>query len=752
MKRFFIFLILFVFYVSFAFSIPTANEILARKSIIFVENKGQIVDQFGNVNREVQFVAQVDFGIIVVKNNTISFTFIKQQSSAIESKNEKLDKPFGIDSKTEPKGDEPATFDIYRVDMKILGANLKPNFISKEIQPDWDNYYLPQCPEGITFVRRYATVVMEDVYPGVDFVLYGNKENKFQYDFVLKPGADPKKIAFKFEGATDIQIAENGTLKVLTPLGSIEQAPPVAYQLPDLDSYVNSRELSTSANLVVSKFLKNENNIISFFVENYDPSKPLIIDPPTRLWGTYYGGSSTEIGYGIHADANGNSYITGYTYSTNNIATAGAFQTTLNTTPDAFLVKFNANGVRQWGTYYGGSSSDYGYGISADSYGNVYFGGYTYSSNVIASSNGHQTTISTTPDCFLVKFDSYGVRQWGTYYGGNNTDICYSCAADASGNAYLAGYYTYSTDNIATSNGHQTSISTTPDGFLVKFNTNGVRQWGTYYGGNSSDYIFSVSCDGSGNVYIGGYTYSSTNIATSGAHQTMYVVTPDAFVVKFNTNGVRQWGTYYGGSSTDLLYGLYADQNGNVYFTGYTYSYDYIVTSGAYQTTLSTTPDAYVVKLNTNGVRQWGTYYGGNNTDYGYGVAADGSGNVYVGGYTYSTTGIASPDGFKTTIGTTPDGWLAMLAPDGRTRKWGTYYGGNNTDLIYYNCVKVDGQGNPFIGGYTYSTDIDQIATSNGHQYSYSATPEAFLVKFRGDIKQNDAGIVDIVSPVDKFD
>ncbi|MGB9853082.1 MAG: SBBP repeat-containing protein, partial [Candidatus Kapaibacteriota bacterium] len=752
MKRFFIFASLFIIFVSFAFSTPTANEILARKSIIFVENKGQIVDQFGNVNREVQFVAQVDFGIIVVKNNTISFTFIKQQSSAIESKNEKLDKPFGIDSKTEPKGDEPATFDIYRVDMKILGANLKPNFISKEIQPDWDNYYLPQCPEGITFVRRYATVVMEDVYPGVDFVLYGNKENKFQYDFVLKPGADPKKIAFKFEGATDIQIAENGTLKVLTPLGSIEQAPPVAYQLPDLDSYVNSRELSTSANLVVSKFLKNENNIISFFVENYDPSKPLIIDPPTRLWGTYYGGSSTEIGYGIHADANGNSYITGYTYSTNNIATAGAFQTTLNTTPDAFLVKFNANGVRQWGTYYGGSSSDYGFGISADSYGNVYFGGYTYSSNVIASSNGHQTTISTTPDCFLVKFDSYGVRQWGTYYGGNNTDICYSCAADASGNAYLAGYYTYSTVNIATSNGHQTSISTTPDGFLVKFNTNGVRDWGTYYGGNNSDYIFSVSCDGSGNVYIGGYTYSSTNIATSGAHQTMYVVTPDAFVVKFNTNGVRQWGTYYGGSSTDYLYGLYADQNGNVYFTGYTYSYDYIVTSGAYQTTLSTTPDAYVVKLNTNGVRQWGTYYGGTGTDYGYGVAADGSGNVYVGGYTYSTTGIASPDGFKTTIGTTPDGWLAMLAPDGMTRKWGTYYGGNNTDLIYYNCVKVDGQGNPFIGGYTYSTDIDQIATSNGHQYSYSATPEAFLVKFRGDIKQNDAGIVDIVSPVDKFD
>ncbi|MFN3781609.1 MAG: SBBP repeat-containing protein, partial [Candidatus Kapaibacteriota bacterium] len=508
MKRFFLFAFLFSLLYANVFATPTPSEILARKSIVFIENKGQIIDQFGNVNKEVQFVAQVDFGTIVVKNNTISFTFIKQKPESIDAKNEKLDLPLGIDKGTEPLGDISSTFDIYRVDMQLIGANLKTVFIPKEVQPDYDNYYLPHCPDGITFVRRYGTILMEDVYPGIDFVLYGNKENKFQYDFVLKPGADLSRIAFKFAGASAVEITDNGTLKVSTPLGTIEQAPPVAYQIPSLDSYVNSRELLSTANYVTSKFVKNSNDVISFYVLNYDPSKPLIIDPPTRLWGTYYGGSSTEIGYGIHADANGNSYITGYTYSTNNIATSGAFQTTLNTTPDAFLVKFNANGVRQWGTYYGGSSSDYGYGIGADSYGNVYFGGYTYSSNVIASSNGHQTTISTTPDCFLVKFDSYGVRQWGTYYGGNSSDFCYSCAADANGNVYLAAYYTYSTINIATSNGHQTSISTTPDAFLVKFNTNGVRQWGTYYGGNSSDYCLSVACDGSGNVYIGGYNYS----------------------------------------------------------------------------------------------------------------------------------------------------------------------------------------------------------------------------------------------------
>lgn len=754
MKKYFINLLLVVLFSSFAFSTPTPSDLLKNSSIKFIENKGQIIDEFGNVNKEVQFVASVDFGLIIVKNNVISFAFIKPQQPIRPSNSIK---DIGDDLLSSPdagekivEGEKPVTFDIYRVDMKILNANPNPKLTVKELQPDYDNYYLPHCPNGITFVRRYGTVVLENVYNGIDFVLYGNKENKFQYDFVLKPGANPKDIAFKFDGATDVQVTENGSLKVITPLGIIEQAPPVAYQVSELDDYVNSRDLQVSANIVTSRFIKGSDNIITFFVENYDASKPLIIDPPTRLWGTYYGGSSTEYGYKIYADANGNSYITGYTYSSNNIATSGAFQTTLNTTPDAYLVKFNSNGVRQWGTYYGGSSSDYGWGISADSYGNVYFGGYTYSSNVIASSNGHQTSISTTPDCFLVKFDAYGVRQWGTYYGGNNTDICYSCAADASGNVYLAGYYTYSTDNIATSNGHQTSISGTPETFLVKFNTNGVRQWGTYYGGTSSDYCFSVGCDGNGNVYIGGYTYSSNNIATPNGHQTSIYSTPEAFVAKFNSSGVRQWGTYYGGSSTDLLYGMFVDQSGNVYFTGYTYSSNNIVTSGAYKTSLSTTPDAYAVKLNTDCVRQWGTYYGGSSTDYGYGIAADGSGNVYVGGYTYSTDGIASPDGYQTYLYAYMDGWLAMLSPDGSTRKWGTYYGGNNYDYVYYGCVSIDGQGNPFIGGFTYSSV--NIASSNGHQTSIGGSYDAYLVKFQGDIKQNDAGIVNITSPIDKFD
>jgi hypothetical protein len=131
-------------------------------------------------------------------------------------------------------------------------------------------------------------------------------------------------------------------------------------------------------------------------------------------------------------------------------------------------------------------------------------------------------------DGFLVKFDSNGLRQWGTYYGGPNEDIGYSCATDASGNVYMSGG-TQSTSGIATSGAHQTTIN---DAFLVCFNSSGVRQSGTYYGGIKNV----CTTDASGNVYMTGYTQSNSGIATTGAHQAVNGNSgySDAFLVKFN--------------------------------------------------------------------------------------------------------------------------------------------------------------------------------------------------------------------------
>src|SRR5204863_165996 len=127
-----------------------------------------------------------------------------------------------------------------------------------------------------------------------------------------------------------------------------------------------------------------------------------------RRWGTYYGGpltSGLESGQGICNDDSGNVYITGYTSSTTLIASTGAFKTAFSGVFDAFIVKFNRNGVRQWGTYYGGTGSDDGVGIAVDTVENIYFTGSTGSTTGMASSGSFQTTLGGgANDALLVKF------------------------------------------------------------------------------------------------------------------------------------------------------------------------------------------------------------------------------------------------------------------------------------------------------------------------------------------------------------
>jgi hypothetical protein len=342
----------------------------------------------------------------------------------------------------------------------------------------------------------------------------------------------------------------------------------------------------------------------------------------------------------------------GSTSSTSGIATAGAHETTVN---DGFLVKFNSSGVRQWGTYFEGN----GNACTTDASGNVYIVGLTNSTSGIATAGAHQTVMSGSGDAFLVKFNSSGVRQWGTYFGGpfnggsaNETGI--SCATDASGNIYMVGK-TPSNSGIATVGAHQTAGGTQFfDAFLVKFNSTGVIQWGTYYDGLGDTQPNSCATDASGNVYMAGQVFQEllpdSGISTPGAHQTTYGGGfTDAFLVKFDPNGVRQWGTYYGGSSVEEGTSCAIDPSGNVYMAGHTGSTTGIATAGAHQTVFGGGGlDGFLVCFNSSGVRQSGTYYG---ECFVSDCATDASGNVYMAGITTSSSGIATAGAHQTANG-----------------------------------------------------------------------------------------------------
>lgn len=393
------------------------------------------------------------------------------------------------------------------------------------------------------------------------------------------------------------------------------------------------------------------------FVAKFDSSGNL-------LWSTYYGGSGNEEGYGITTDANGNVFICGYTTSYSNISTSGCHQENYGGVRDAFVVKFNSNGERQWATYFGGSAGDGGMGICCDINGNIYIIGDTWSSNNIATNANHQSTIGGGQDVFIAKFNTDGVLLWSTYYGGNDNEYSENIKTDINGNVIIIGY-TKSTNAIASNGSHQSVYGDGDyDAFVAKFNTNGQLLWGTYYGGNDMDYGKDIAVDISGNIYVTGWTASTNAIASSGSHQSSYSGGYDAFLVKFNPNGVRSWGTYFGGNNLDQAQGIACDAQGNIIMVGETASTNGIYTSGSLQNSLGGNNDAFITMFNSNGVRKWGTYYGKSNFEVAWDIIIDVNNKFYITGQTSSANLVQNPTHQSNYGGGTYDAFITKFQYD----------------------------------------------------------------------------------------
>src|SRR5262249_6360444 len=139
----------------------------------------------------------------------------------------------------------------------------------------------------------------------------------------------------------------------------------------------------------------------------------------------------------------------GRTYSTNKIATDSAYQTELNGTIDILLEKYDSNGVRYWGTYYGGSGEDRGRAVIADKTDNLYLGCHTTSPDGCTAPGAYREAFSGVEDGLLAYFSKDGFRIWATYYGGDDEEIIRRLQLDTGGNVIMCGY-TFSDTGIAT--------------------------------------------------------------------------------------------------------------------------------------------------------------------------------------------------------------------------------------------------------------------------------------------------------------
>lgn len=428
----------------------------------------------------------------------------------------------------------------------------------------------------------------------------------------------------------------------------------------------------------------------------------------------------------------GNIYLAGYTYSQTGIATAGAFQETLS--GGGFVVKFDSSGNRIWGTYYGAGGAGYDEctDICISPLGDVYVAGFTQDNAGYTTPGCHQPTYGGAQDAFLAKFNDAGFRIWGTYYGGSLLEESGGVSCDEQGNVYLAGE-TASANNIASTGAYKISKNAGfTDGFLVKFDSAGVRQWGTYFGGNNNDEINDISYDRNiGGMYICGSTVSTDGIATAGAYQVAYGGGAlDAFIAKFDDSGNRLWGTYYGGNGLDSAACVVGNE-GLIYISGETSSSNNIATAGSYQTSCGGSSDGFLARFDINGQLTWSTYYGGSGADVATGLGLSNGSDIFIAGHTSSSNAIATAGSHQDVYGGGPtDAFLAKFEDLGTATAlvWATYYGG--TDREDNANVACDNSDNVYLAGSTYS--LNAIATPGSFKDTiYPGQSDAFLARFR---------------------
>ena len=316
---------------------------------------------------------------------------------------------------------------------------------------------------------------------------------------------------------------------------------------------------------------------------------------------------------------------------------------------------------------------------------------------------------------------------YATFLGGSDEDAATSSyrqtsiAVDSTGTAYVFGR-TFSTDFPTTPGAFQSSHNGgSYDMFVTKLNPSGSAiVYSTYIGGNGWDFDYGIAVDGSGQVFLTGYTDSTDFPTTPGAYNSVFSGGDDVFITKLNVSGSALiYSTLLGSDGYEWGYGIAVDTAGNTYVVGGTLSANFPVTAGAFDTTFGggtcnsgSCSDAFVAKLNSSGsALSYATFLGGSNWDEATGIGVDGSGNVYVSGTTQSSDFPAKSGAFDTTFGggtcfgsPCADAFVAKFNNSGSALAYATFLGGSNRD--YAEGIAVDSAGNAYVTGRTMSADF----------------------------------------------
>ncbi|MBK7470573.1 MAG: SBBP repeat-containing protein [Betaproteobacteria bacterium] len=381
-------------------------------------------------------------------------------------------------------------------------------------------------------------------------------------------------------------------------------------------------------------------------------------------------------------------------------------------TRDAFVIKLDAIGVAAWAREYGGLNPGGYAAIDAtalDATGQTYVAG-TFNGATITLGSVTLTRIGDY-DVLVAKLDMDGNVIWARNFGGVGA-YAYgqSVAVDGAGNVFLGGVF-------------EDASLTTPalarigrgDAFVIKLDATGATVWAKNFGGSgASVYAQSVATDGVGNVYLGGY-FGSANLTAPALTKIGYA---DTFVVKLDMTGATTWARNFGGIGASTFGQSFApDSAGSIYLSG--------AFGGADLTTPALTrigsQDAFVVKLDATGTATWAQNFGGNGASAAFhGLAVDGDGNAYVGGW-FGNADLTTPALVR--IGSY-DAFAVKVDAAG-TIAWARTFGGSGATAVA-RSIALDGAGSVYLGGYFDNASLATPAMAR------IGAQDAFAIKLNG--------------------
>ena len=407
-----------------------------------------------------------------------------------------------------------------------------------------------------------------------------------------------------------------------------------------------------------------------------DPDLPVVLDPITLSWSSFFHSSSSDdYVVAIQRDSAGYTYATGYTETVSFPTTPGVYQDSMAGMLDAFVVKMAPNGTAlDYATYLGGSSWEMGYGLAIDEQGVAYVAGMTNS----------------------IDFPNSTTR-------------------------FQAGYGGGSTDGFV--------LALSPEGDSLRF--------ASYLGGDNRDYLYDLKRAPDGSLCVGGYTLSGDYPTTASAQDSVYGGSGDGVISRIAGDGSTLLGsTYLGGSGYEIVNALALRQDGSVWATGATSSYDFPTTADAVQSSLvsvsgGVVQDVFLAHLSADAAQlYYSSYYGGANAEEGLALTLTPDEAVVMGGLSSSTDYPTTADAFQeaghASLGF-GDAILTVFDSTGATVTYSTLYGGSNID--YIKAIQVNEHGEIYLLGSTQSTNFPRSAASASPAGGY----DAFVAVFRTD-------------------